>query len=340
MAAPRNSRHRPQGRKIQRRVTVVQFPFGRLPALELIRENLLTTVLGAARDKPWLIVLPALTGLLPLHLYAPKWSARSLSSSIRKYGLALEEWWLDWAKEIASQLNVYMVPGSTLVPSEHAQGLLHVSALIDPAGRLVGKTAQTHIRRPLSDWGVMAGVDLPLWSLDGVKVGIMLGDDAAYPEVGHIYARQGAQLLVNPAAMTAPYTEWQQRAGSWQQAQAHRIFMAEANLVGHLGPAQGESIVFAGRSAIMAPTQLAFRQQGFIRRVSAAAKDSQATVTATLSFSALDALRRQQPLPDSKLAGTEAYRRGAAPVGLIVDERFVPVPAPAGKSSGANGRGR
>lgn len=313
-------------------VVAVQLQFLQLPTLEHIREHLLAAVLAAMPHDPWLVVLPAWTGLLPLHLYDGPISPGRLETSIRKYGLAMADLWTHWAREMAKQFGIYLVPGSTLVPSEHERGFLHISLLVDPEGTVVGQTAQTHITGREAAWGMMAGVDLPVWNAGGVRLGLMVGSDAWYPEVGRILALQGALLLAAPTAVPAPYSRWRQLAGPWQQAQTCQVYGIEASLAGSVF-----GTLYGGSAAVYAPRTLTRDGSGFLARGGEGRGRSPQEIKAELNVPALLRLRRGQPLVDtgrssiyheqlSRLYRGRDDRDGdRVPVGLVLDERFVPL---------------
>lgn len=278
-----------------RRVVAVQMEFKLLPNLEAIREYILGCVLKAAHKsgsgggRPMLIALPAWTGLLPLHLYAPDWTADHLEEPIRRYGLALEEWWLRWAREMARQTRTFLIPGSVLIPSSKDRGMLHVSALVGPDGRVRGRAAQTHVTGPEAAGGLMAAAELPVWDAEGIRLGIALGSDLWFPEVGRILALQGATLMVAPTAVAAPYSPWHQMAGLWQQAQGNQVFVLEAGMWGRAG---GRAL--EGRTALAGPVEITPNGSGYYRQtLNSRAAD---VVAGELDFPRLYSLRREYPI--------------------------------------------
>ncbi|MEX2356022.1 MAG: nitrilase-related carbon-nitrogen hydrolase [Thermaerobacterales bacterium] len=300
-----------------RRIVAVQMAFEDLPNLETIREHLMRVVLAALRERPFLIVLPAWTGLLPLHLFSGRWSLKDLETVIRRYGLALEELWIAWARELARQTGTYLVPGSVLIPSSHDRGLLHVSTLIAPDGRVMGRVTQTHVTGREAAWGLTAGVDLPVWNVDGVRVGILLGSDAWFPEAGRIMALQGAALLAAPTAVPAPYSPWHHLGGIWQQVQANQLFAVEAGMCRVAG-----DIPLEGRTSIMGPLEITPRGTGYFRQV----KNSREAemLAADLEFPRLSGVRREYPLADHY--NFDLYRRAFPHLYLhYLGERGIPI---------------
>lgn len=327
-------------------VVAVKLQFLQLPTLEHIREHLLAAVLAAMDHDPWLVVLPAWTGLLPLHLYDGVLHHGRLEPAIRKYGLAMAELWTHWARELARQFGIYLVPGSTLVPSEHQRGFIHISMLVDPEGTVVGQAAQTHVPGREAAWGMMAGVDLPVWNAGNVRLGLMVGSDAWYPEVGRILALQGALLLVAPTAVPAPYSRWQQLAGPWQQAQAGQVYVAESSLAGTVSGTR-----YAGRAALYAPRALTPGGSGFLAGDAEVDRDRfPLGIKADLNFPALLRRRRRQPAVDAGRASfyhehlSRLFRERDAgdgdrrvPPGFVLDERFSPLAARQQQPTGEGG---
>jgi predicted amidohydrolase len=99
-------------------------------------------------------------------------------------------------------------------------------------------------------------------SVAGLALGLLPGRGAWSPEMARILSLRGAELLVAPVAVPAPYGEWEQLAGPWQVAQANQVFLAEAGLCG-VAPG-GAS--YASRAAILGPCEITPGATGFLAR--------------------------------------------------------------------------
>lgn len=288
-------RPRPAGRK----VTAVQLAFDTLPTLETIRERLLLAMVEACRERPLLVVFPALTGLLALHLLAGRewrWGP-SLTEAALRFGEAAEETLLDWARQLARQHDTYLMPGTCLVPTD--EGLVHAAYLVGPDGQVLGRQLQTHVPAADAALGLVPGHEIHVWDVEVLRVGIAVGSDAWYPEVGRIIALQGATVMLCPTAVPAPYSRWRQLAGIWQQVQANQFFAVEAALSG-----AGGGVEFEGRTLIAGPVEMT--GDGTIAAVPPGRR-SQGWVTAELDLAGLFRVRREYPI--ARFFNVELYGR-------------------------------
>ncbi|HEX6988425.1 MAG TPA: nitrilase-related carbon-nitrogen hydrolase [Bacillota bacterium] len=288
-------RPRPAGRK----VVAVQLAFDSLPNLESVRERLLTAMVEACRERPLLVVFPAYTGLLTLHILAGRawrWGP-SLGEAAMRFGAAAEETLLDWARQLARQHDTYLLPGTCLVPGD--DGLVHAAYLFGPDGQLLGRQFQTHVPAADAALGLTAGSEIAVWDVEALRVGIAVGSDAWYPEVGRILALQGATVMLCPTAVPAPYTRWRQLAGVWQQVQGNQFFAVEASLAGTAG-----GVEFEGRSLIAGPVELT--GDGTVAAIGAGRR-SEGWVAAELDIGRLFRVRREYPL--ARLFNVDLYDR-------------------------------
>lgn len=279
-----NIRYQSQ-RASSRRVAVVPINLQTLPNLEAVRERLLIALVEASRHRPLLMVLPAYTGLMTLHLFTrQEWRFdQSLFDAAQRFGVAAEETLLDWSRALARQLDVYLVPGTCLVPTD--KGLEHVAYLISPQGELLGRQAQTHVSPAEAGWGLVPGVEIAVWDVEGLRLGIAVNTDAWYPEVGRIVALQGGTLMLCPTAVPTKYERWRQLSGCWQQVQSNQFFAVEAAAGGNIG---GQ--LFVGRGAISAPIELTEDGRGYLAETGGDA------IAADLNFQQLFKVRRDYPL--------------------------------------------
>lgn len=105
----------------------------------------------------------------------------------------------------------------------------------------------------------VAGGELIVMELCGLKVGLMICFDTRFPEVARSLARAGAELLVTISANMGPF------------ANGHAMFCAAPALengrpyvyMNQVGP--GESLTFAGGSAVGSPNGKILAQAGLTR---------------------------------------------------------------------------
>jgi predicted amidohydrolase len=70
--------------------------------------------------------------------------------------------------------------------------------LLNRKGTIVGCYQKTHPTVPEQESGIKAGTDLPVFTLDCARVGIMTCMDIEYPEVAQVLMLRGAEVLLFP----------------------------------------------------------------------------------------------------------------------------------------------
>lgn len=158
---------------------------------------------------------------------------------------------------LARQFRLYLCPGSTVV---RAGGRYHLAAaLFDPEGRQVGEQYQTHLSAEERSWGLSPGEELQVFPTAVGKLALVVGTDGRYPEVSRIVGLQGAELVLAPAAVPAPYNRWRQVASLWREVQQNQFFALENWLQGQIG-----ATTYDGRAAILAPCEMAPGETGYL----------------------------------------------------------------------------
>ncbi len=185
---------------------------------------------------------------------------------------------------LAARHHVYIAPGT--IPMPTAGGVRNVAHLLSPEGDLIGTQAQTHLSRDERASGFLRGDDLKVFRTSLGLVGFAICEDAWYPEVMRILALQGAEIVLAPVAVPAPYSEWHQVRGMWQDVQQNQVFGVEACLVGLAG-----GVEFEGRSTIYATCEMTEGDTGVLTR--ARRTDAEDVIVADLSFAAIRGTRER-----------------------------------------------
>jgi len=293
------------------RVAAVPLEFRDAPHGEAARERLLAAAVGVSAERPRLIALPALTGLLPLAAVAgepPRWDPR-LRRLIARHGEALEEMLAEWAAELARTLNVYLCAGTVLVPV--ASGVQHVALCFGPDGRLVARQAQLHVRPEEAEAGLTGGDEIVTFEVDGWRAALVVGEDGWVPEVARILSLQGVRLVIHPSFHFQPCSRWRVIAGPWQLVQQSQIDWLHVAPGGELG---GRAL--AARAALFAPCEITPEGRGWL-----ADDDSGRPVVVELDPQALADIRERYPLDRFLNPGlylrelAAAYREALEPSG-------------------------
>jgi predicted amidohydrolase len=122
------------------------------------------------------------------------------------------------------------------------------------------------------------------------RLGIVLGEEALYPETGRVLAYQGADLLVTLAASSSEALAAYVRHGAIAQAQENRCFAMSSFLVGKNRLAHDENTAagFVGRSGIYAPLEMTPRYSGVL--VEMGTSEAEGLITAELDRDRLQEL--------------------------------------------------
>lgn len=160
-------------------------------------------------------------------------------------------------RRLARKWQLYLCPGSTSVKVQDRYYL--AAALFDPQGNKIGQQCQTHLSGEEQAWGLARGEELQVWSTSFGRLGLVVGTDIWHPEVSRILALQGAELVLAPAAVPAPYNRWRQVAAMWQEVQQNQFFALENWLQGTVG-----TVAFDGFAPILAPCEMTPQETGYL----------------------------------------------------------------------------
>lgn len=151
-----------------------------------------------------------------------------------------------WLRELAARLDVAIVAG--LVERDSlATGLLYDSVtLIDRRGRICGRYRKSHLY-PTEHRFFRPGDALPIFELDGLRVGLAICFEAAFAPIFSTLALQGAQVIFNPSAVPVGYGHLQD-VRTRARAQDNQCFVVAVN---HAG-AEGD-VTYCGRSQVADP---------------------------------------------------------------------------------------
>lgn len=242
-----------------------------------------------SRDGAGLIVLPAYSAMIgpALQLEAEGRSPGNPFELAALVGAEGFSAWMDFFAAAALSNKIYVCPGTFIAPGDG--GFEHCAPLFSPGGDLALIQLQTHLSQAEAQAGMAVGADLAVTDVAGHKVGIALGTDAWYPEVGRILALLGADTILAPTAVPAPYTVWRQTRGLWQIIQQNQVFGVEASLAG-----QWLGTTYQGRSRMFGPVEMTPDGRGVLSEVTSESVEGE--IVATLDSSDLEAARRAFPI--------------------------------------------
>ena len=105
--------------------------------------------------------------------------------------------YLDKLKELAKELDVWLIPGSFYEETE--EGTFNTTPVIDNKGDLVTKCRKLYPFLPY-ETGVAAGNEICVFEIPGSgKVGIHICYDLWFPETSRALALKGAEVILHPS---------------------------------------------------------------------------------------------------------------------------------------------
>lgn len=148
-------------------------------------------------------------------------------------------------------------------------GMYNAALVTNAQGDIIGIYRKTHIPAyfPNKQAGgtgsyekfyFTPGGDLPVFDVDGVKIGVQICNDRLYPEGSRVLALRGAEIISMPIAYSV-YSDPEHRNSIWELAIRSRafengVFVVAANRVGLEGVRQhlGRSMIVHPNGAIIA----------------------------------------------------------------------------------------
>jgi len=196
--------------------------------------------------------------------------------------------------ELAQQSDLIIVAPSGYLPDPEDGVVRNISGVFGRDGTLLGYQAKgrlseqdRRIAEPGTDWTVI--------QTEAGALGLLLGNDLLYPEIGRLLTYKGAEILVGQgAAETTPLYQ-KLRAGLLAGMQDNQVFAAASFLVGSNDLVGKDKIQYVGRSAIFAPQELTPRFNGVLVEMGSA--NSEGVLSADWNYVALHKLWDLSEIP-------------------------------------------
>lgn len=182
--------------------------------------------------------------------------------------------------ELAREHDVAIIAGIAEKDPKVEDVIFDTAVLFDRSGELVGRYRKTHLY-PLENRFFRAGGTLPVLELDGLRVGVAICFEHAFPQIFTTLALRGAQVVFNPSAVPRGYC-YLQDVRIPARAQDNQIFVVAINHVG----AEGQ-VTYCGRSQIASP-------RGEV--LALASEKAEDIIVADLDLSLIRNQRRQEPI--------------------------------------------
>ncbi len=195
---------------------------------------------------------------------------------------------------LAQEFDVTLVAPSAYLPDPLDGVLRNLAVVYGPGGERLGYQAKRvlhpedeDLAQPGKEWNV---IQTPVG-----QIGLMLGGDSLYPEVGRLLAYQGAEMLIAQGAATERVLYEKLRSGTLARMQDNQLFAAISFLVGHNEFSRHQRDPFVGRSSVMAPQELTPRASGIL--VEASNFRSESVLSAVWDFQELAELWETSDTP-------------------------------------------
>ncbi|RME65251.1 MAG: hypothetical protein D6790_02110 [Caldilineae bacterium] len=229
-------------------------------------------------------------------------------------GAAVWQAYVDVYAGLAKEFDVTLVAPSAYLPDPLDGVIRNLSVVFGPDGAQLGYQAKgvlhpedEDLAQPGNEWRVI--------QTDVGRIGLMLGSDMLYPEVGRLLAYQGAEILIGQGAATDRALYEKLRSGMLARMQDNQLFAAISFLVGPNELSLRQRKPFIGKSAILAPQELTPDASGVLVEMSNYRSES--VLTAAWDFPALRELwetsdtpvRRRLPMESLGPALAQLYQR-------------------------------
>jgi len=207
---------------------------------------------------------------------------------------SLHDAYVSGFSNLARQYDMTIVAGSLYELEPRSNTIQNVSLVFGPDGALLGRQAKAvlsqrdqPVSHPAEGWGVIP--------TPAGRVGILLGNDALYPEPARILAYQGADMLLTMAAVTRPATYHKIRQAAQARCQENQLYGMVSFLVGPDPFADADAPQFVGKSAIFAPLDFTPRFSGVMVEVGSPLAEG--VITAEWDYPALEELWQESETP-------------------------------------------
>ncbi len=188
---------------------------------------------------------------------------------------------------LAREFGLTIVAPSLYAPDPLDGVIRNLAAVFGSGGELLGVQAKVMLNeadqlfaQPGATWDVI--------HTEVGALGIMVGNDVLYPEVGRLLAFQGAEVLVTLGACSSTTHYNKSRAATLARMQDNQLFAVSAYVVGNNPYNSSQTAPFVGRAAILGPQELTPRHNGVL--VEMGNLQSEGVLTAEWDFAALKQL--------------------------------------------------
>ena len=148
--------------------------------------------------------------------------------------------------EMARRFHLSILAGLVELEPEVTGTIYDTVVILDEKGQLAGRYRKSHLY-PAEHRYFTAGNSLPVFSLSGIKIGVAICFEHAFPQIFTTLALRGAQVIFNPSAVPVGFA-YLQDLRTRARAQDNQCFVVAVN---HVGAEDG--VIYCGRSMVADP---------------------------------------------------------------------------------------
>jgi predicted amidohydrolase len=180
---------------------------------------------------------------------------------------ALYEAYVDLFSAAALKFKTTIVAGSFYLRSSEEASSKHISFVFGPNGQIIGRQEKIHLT--IEEMGFcQAGEELTAIETEVGRIGILINEDALFPESGRLLAYQRADTLVNLAACDGADLFHQTRHAFIARLDENELMGVQSCLVGpNRLTASGQD--FVGKSGLLSPITLSPQRDGISFQIGA-----------------------------------------------------------------------
>ncbi len=147
--------------------------------------------------------------------------------------------------ELAKANNCYIIGG---IAEKEDDNLYNSAVIVGPNG-YIGKYRKIHLFYKEKLIFQRGNLPLSIYSIEGIKIGIIICFDWIFPETCRKLAKDGAHIIIHPSNLIKPWAQMAMRIRSIE----NRVYTVIANRIG-VENRTGEKLKFTGKSQIASPT--------------------------------------------------------------------------------------
>lgn len=147
----------------------------------------------------------------------------------------------DFLKDISTKTGAAIVAGFI----EKAEGKNYNSSIVVYKNKVIDTYRKIHLFNKEKLWFSAGNKKLSVYSLKGMKIGVMICFDWIFPEVSRTLALNGAQIIAHPSNLVMPYCQ----QAMVTRCLENRVFAVTANRIGN-EKRRKDDFTFTGRSQI------------------------------------------------------------------------------------------